>query len=176
MTDLWPAPLARRPLAAVVALPGSKSVTNRALVLAALAEGGWIGTDARNDLEAAYHFLRTIEHRLQMVADEQTHTLPDDSEAVERFGQEGGGRLRGEEHGQHQGTAQCQHHQIDLTAELAPRARTWPAVRTAPTIPSFWNVTAEFIPTPRKIFRCDAVRPVAVLKSDIKTISCSAPS
>ena len=37
--DLWPAPLARRPLEAVVSLPGSKSLTNRALVLAALAEG-----------------------------------------------------------------------------------------------------------------------------------------
>lgn len=39
MTDLWPAPRALRPLCAVVALPGSKSVTNRALVLAALAPG-----------------------------------------------------------------------------------------------------------------------------------------
>jgi glutamate-ammonia-ligase adenylyltransferase len=29
--------------------------------------------------------LRRVEHRLQMVADEQTHTLPDDVEAVERF-------------------------------------------------------------------------------------------
>src|SRR6478609_318076 len=54
-------------------------------MLAALAEGGWIGADARTDLEAAYHFLRTIEHRLQMVADDQTHTLPSDSEGIERF-------------------------------------------------------------------------------------------
>ena len=35
----WPAPRGRAPLAAVVPLPGSKSVTNRALVLAALADG-----------------------------------------------------------------------------------------------------------------------------------------
>jgi 3-phosphoshikimate 1-carboxyvinyltransferase len=35
----WPAPVATRPLDAVVRLPGSKSVTNRALVLAALASG-----------------------------------------------------------------------------------------------------------------------------------------
>ena len=48
--------------------------------LAALAEGGWIGAEARDDLEAAYRFLRTIEHRLQMVADEQTHTLPSERE------------------------------------------------------------------------------------------------
>jgi 3-phosphoshikimate 1-carboxyvinyltransferase len=37
--DPWPAPRAREPLRAVVPLPGSKSVTNRALVLAALADG-----------------------------------------------------------------------------------------------------------------------------------------
>nr|WP_121194474.1 3-phosphoshikimate 1-carboxyvinyltransferase [Motilibacter peucedani] len=35
--DLWPAPVADRPVDARVELPGSKSVTNRALVLAALA-------------------------------------------------------------------------------------------------------------------------------------------
>ncbi|GAA4679356.1 3-phosphoshikimate 1-carboxyvinyltransferase [Nocardioides nanhaiensis] len=37
--DLWPAPVARRPVEATVSLPGSKSLTNRALVLAAIAEG-----------------------------------------------------------------------------------------------------------------------------------------
>ncbi len=36
---LWPAPHAPGPVEAVVSLPGSKSLTNRALVLAALAEG-----------------------------------------------------------------------------------------------------------------------------------------
>lgn len=54
-------------------------------MLAALADGGWIGADARNDLGAAYQFLRTIEHRLQMVADDQTHTLPAEREGLERF-------------------------------------------------------------------------------------------
>ena len=38
-TPLWPAPVARTPIDARVELPGSKSLTNRALVLAALAEG-----------------------------------------------------------------------------------------------------------------------------------------
>ncbi|MFC4493621.1 3-phosphoshikimate 1-carboxyvinyltransferase [Streptomyces ovatisporus] len=37
--DLWPAPSASSPVDATVAVPGSKSVTNRALVLAALAAG-----------------------------------------------------------------------------------------------------------------------------------------
>ena len=35
--DWWPAPLAPQPVVAHVRLPGSKSITNRALVLAALA-------------------------------------------------------------------------------------------------------------------------------------------
>ena len=39
MSDVWPAPRARGPLSAAVELPGSKSVTNRVLVLAALAAG-----------------------------------------------------------------------------------------------------------------------------------------
>jgi 3-phosphoshikimate 1-carboxyvinyltransferase len=38
-SPLWSAPVASAPVDAVVALPGSKSVTNRALVLAALADG-----------------------------------------------------------------------------------------------------------------------------------------
>ena len=37
--DPWPAPRARGPVDLVVELPGSKSLTNRALVLGALAEG-----------------------------------------------------------------------------------------------------------------------------------------
>lgn len=37
--DLWPAPVARTPVAATVALPGSKSLTNRSLLLAAIADG-----------------------------------------------------------------------------------------------------------------------------------------
>ena len=35
----WPAPRALAPVRAVVTLPGSKSLTNRALVLAAIADG-----------------------------------------------------------------------------------------------------------------------------------------
>lgn len=39
MSDHWPAPTADRPVSGVVRLPGSKSHTNRALVLAALSTG-----------------------------------------------------------------------------------------------------------------------------------------
>ena len=39
VTDPWPAPCADGPVRATVSLPGSKSLTNRALVLAALSDG-----------------------------------------------------------------------------------------------------------------------------------------
>jgi len=44
--------------------------------LDALTDGGWIDQQVRDELGTAYRFLRVIENRLQMVADEQTHTLP----------------------------------------------------------------------------------------------------
>jgi glutamate-ammonia-ligase adenylyltransferase len=56
-----------------------------AATLAALAAGGWIDAPARDELTEAYYFLRRVEHRLQMVADEQTHTLPSDAEALGQF-------------------------------------------------------------------------------------------
>ncbi|QIG49660.1 bifunctional [glutamine synthetase] adenylyltransferase/[glutamine synthetase]-adenylyl-L-tyrosine phosphorylase [Nordella sp. HKS 07] len=54
-------------------------------MLAALAEAKWISPEAARELSEAYRFLRTIEHRIQMVADEQTHTLPDDEAAFARL-------------------------------------------------------------------------------------------
>src|SRR5262249_41382630 len=53
--------------------------------LEALAGGGWIDAQVRDDLAAAYRFLRVVENRLQMVADEQTHTLPADRDGLKRF-------------------------------------------------------------------------------------------
>jgi [glutamine synthetase] adenylyltransferase / [glutamine synthetase]-adenylyl-L-tyrosine phosphorylase len=53
--------------------------------LAALAADGWIDATARDELTAAYGFLRRVEHRLQMIADEQTHTLPADREGLDEF-------------------------------------------------------------------------------------------
>ena len=54
-------------------------------MLAVLAAGGWIDAAARDELTAAYFFLRRVEHRLQMMADEQTHTLPADTGALGVF-------------------------------------------------------------------------------------------
>jgi glutamate-ammonia-ligase adenylyltransferase len=54
-------------------------------MLAELQAEGWITPEARDELSAAYRFLRGIEHRLQMVADEQTQRLPADEEALRSF-------------------------------------------------------------------------------------------
>jgi [glutamine synthetase] adenylyltransferase / [glutamine synthetase]-adenylyl-L-tyrosine phosphorylase len=53
--------------------------------LEVLASSNWITNRARDELSASYQFLRRVEHRLQMIADEQTHSLPDEVEAVDRF-------------------------------------------------------------------------------------------
>ena len=50
-----------------------------------LAQDRWIEVAACDDLKAAYVFLRTVEHRLQMVNDEQTQTLPAERSDLERF-------------------------------------------------------------------------------------------
>jgi len=51
--------------------------------IAALRAKGFVSDVAAADLTAAYRFLRTIEHRLQMIEDEQTHTLPKSRESLE---------------------------------------------------------------------------------------------
>lgn len=54
-------------------------------MLVELHNEGWITAQARDELSHAYRFLRTIEHRLQMMADEQTQRLPSDEEELKRF-------------------------------------------------------------------------------------------
>ena len=51
--------------------------------LDALAREGHVSPQARDDLHEAYGRLRALEHRVQMLADEQTHRLPE-SEAERR--------------------------------------------------------------------------------------------
>src|SRR5208282_1411942 len=45
----------------------------------------WVSAEAVDDLSKAYVFLRRVEHRLQMVADEQTQRLPFEQAALARF-------------------------------------------------------------------------------------------
>src|SRR5690606_35519239 len=49
--------------------------------LAAMARANVIAPDVAQDLVLAYDFLRSLEHRSQMVNDEQTHLLPQREEA-----------------------------------------------------------------------------------------------
>ena len=51
--------------------------------LAALVESGHIEPDVAEELTEAYGFLRRVEHRLQMIEDQQTHKLPDDDAGVD---------------------------------------------------------------------------------------------
>ena len=53
--------------------------------LRALAAEGRISPAAVEELIAAYAYLRRAEHRLQMIDDRQTHSLPDDAEAIAAF-------------------------------------------------------------------------------------------
>jgi len=50
-----------------------------------LVELNWIQPNTRDELTSAYRFLRRIENRIQMVADEQTHVLPSDAEKLAQF-------------------------------------------------------------------------------------------
>ncbi|SNS44568.1 glutamate-ammonia-ligase adenylyltransferase [Sphingomonas laterariae] len=55
--------------------------------LAALAAAGRIDPAEAETLAAAYRLERTIEHRLQMVEDQQTHSLPRQAEALDNVAQ-----------------------------------------------------------------------------------------
>jgi len=53
--------------------------------LAEMAEAGYVDDDDAGRLSDAYRLLRTVEHRLQLVDEQQVHTLPDDPFALDRL-------------------------------------------------------------------------------------------
>lgn len=53
--------------------------------LAALCEAQWIDTQTQRRLTESYWYLRDVEHRIQMVRDEQTHNLPDTEAELKRI-------------------------------------------------------------------------------------------
>ena len=55
--------------------------------LGALADAEWIAEDEAQSLRSAYRLYRTIEHRLQMVDDQQTHMLPTSADAMDNVAQ-----------------------------------------------------------------------------------------
>jgi len=50
-----------------------------------LAKRDWITPEAQEEMRASYCFLRHLEHRLQMIDDAQTHTMPKDEEVLRVF-------------------------------------------------------------------------------------------
>ena len=64
----------------------SRSVAATTLdALEQLADGGYVDRADATQLDDAYVFLRTVEHRLQLVDEHQTHTLPTDDAARTRL-------------------------------------------------------------------------------------------
>ncbi len=53
--------------------------------LAELTRAKWIDEETRDELTEAYWFLRDVEHRIQMVRDEQTHLLPETEADLKRI-------------------------------------------------------------------------------------------
>jgi glutamate-ammonia-ligase adenylyltransferase len=65
--------------------PSLRSVTTLS-ALDALAAGGYVGREDGARLGAAYRFLRSVEHRLQLYRLRRTHLLPDDEPSLRRLG------------------------------------------------------------------------------------------
>jgi [glutamine synthetase] adenylyltransferase / [glutamine synthetase]-adenylyl-L-tyrosine phosphorylase len=63
--------------------------------LTQLAAAGYVEPEEAAELDRAYRFLRTVEHRLQLWDEQQTHTLPADVGATERLARVLGYRDRG---------------------------------------------------------------------------------
>ena len=55
------------------------------ITLDTLVRFGRVEPDTAADLAEAYRYLRRLEHRLQMVGDQQTHLIPNDAKGVERI-------------------------------------------------------------------------------------------
>ncbi|ODN70567.1 Glutamate-ammonia-ligase adenylyltransferase [Methylobrevis pamukkalensis] len=63
-------------------------------MLYALARLGWLDGATRDAMADDYVFLRRVEHRIQMVNDEQTHTLPETPDGLDRIARLSGFRSR----------------------------------------------------------------------------------
>jgi glutamate-ammonia-ligase adenylyltransferase len=60
--------------------------------LEALSTHGYVGRDDAAELDRAYRFLRTVEHRLQLYRLRRTHVMPDDEDELRRLGRSMGFR------------------------------------------------------------------------------------
>ncbi|MCU1448446.1 MAG: glutamate-ammonia-ligase adenylyltransferase [Acidimicrobiales bacterium] len=64
--------------------PGIRS-PNTLSALSELAAAGYVGSDDAEALDRAYRYLRAVEHRLQLVDEQQVHAVPTDRGAVTRL-------------------------------------------------------------------------------------------
>ncbi len=55
------------------------------VTLAELGRAGYIASEDAADLDHAYRFLRTVEHRLQLVDEQQVHTVPEGAPVQDRI-------------------------------------------------------------------------------------------
>ncbi len=109
--------------------------------LAALTQKGWVPDDVARVLTDDYRLLREVEHRVQMVADAQTHKLPNDADGMMRLTMMMGGTdvaaledqlhgVLGEVHGLTEGFFAPGDRDVE-TAEIAPETdeviSRWPS-------------------------------------------------
>lgn len=62
--------------------------------IAALSEGGYIGRGDAADLDAAYRYLRVLEHRIQLVHMRRTHLMPEAPSALRALSKSSAGSLQ----------------------------------------------------------------------------------
>ena len=68
-------------------------VRSTTAAIAALDAGGYIGRDDARDFDAAYRWLRVLEHRIQMVHMRRTHLMPESEEALRALDKAASGSL-----------------------------------------------------------------------------------
>ena len=68
-------------------------VRSTTAAIAALSEGGYIGRADAVDLDAAYRYLRVLEHRIQLVHMRRTHLMPDTEPALRALAKASSGSL-----------------------------------------------------------------------------------
>jgi glutamate-ammonia-ligase adenylyltransferase len=90
--------------------PGIRSPTTLT-ALAELAEAGYIAREDAAALAEGYRFLRTVEHRLQLVEGAQVHALPTDPAAFERLARVMGYAARGARSASDELADALRHHQ-----------------------------------------------------------------
>jgi glutamate-ammonia-ligase adenylyltransferase len=103
--------------------------------LHALTDGGYVEQDDAAPLDSAYRFLRTVEHRLQLYDEQQTHTLPADERTRTRLARVLGYRDHGDQtarelfeadHRTHQTTVRSIHERLFFAPLLDTLAGTGP--------------------------------------------------